>query len=301
MSVALPKAREDRALLGIGLTLLAFFQFSFVDASVKWLTLLAYPALQLAFFRYFAHAIISGVRLARNPDESLQIDKSDRWLVVLRGVLILGSTVLNFIALKYLPLTLTSTILFSSPIIVCLLSGTMLGERVGKWRWLAILFGFIGVLIAIRPFHESFHWATLVSLAAVTCFAFYLVLTRQLAGKVGPDTMQFGSGAVGFIALLPFTVMLWRTPDDLLQWALLTGLGIFAWAGHEMLTRAYRYADASVLTPYSYSFMIYLTVWSIVLFDHYPDRWTLIGAAIIVTSGLIIWVREKMHAERQPK
>lgn len=295
------RATEDRALYGIGLVLLAYAMFSTVDASVKWLTVFGYSTMQLAFMRYLAHFLISATRVANNGLAWNHFRTPHPVLVVTRGACILGSTIFNFMALKYLPLTLTSTILFSAPIIVCLLSGTVLGERVGKWRWLGILLGFTGVLIAIRPFDESFHWAVILSLGSVSCFSLYLLLTRRLAGVVASDTLQFYSGLVGFVVLLPVAIIQWKSPETLQHWLMLIGLGVFAWIGHEFLTRAYRYADASVLTPYTYSFMIYLTLWSIALFNHYPDKWTITGALIIVSSGLLIWMREKISARRKQR
>ena len=288
-----PKAKEDRALFGIGLMLCAYFLFSCIDTSVKWLSVFGFPVVQLAFMRYFAHFIISTGRIVHKGLSFSNFSSEHNRLVIIRGSLILISTLLNFFALKFLPLTLTSTILFSAPIVVCVLSSTVLGEKVGKWRWFAILLGFIGIIIAIRPFHASFHWAALLSIMAAISFAFYLLLTRKLAGLVASDTMQFYAGFVGAMVLLPFAIAQWQMPETTLEFLLLIGLGIFGWLGHEILTRAYGYADASVLTPYSYSFMIYLTIWSIVLFDQYPDNWTLLGAGIIVISGLIIWYREK--------
>ena len=248
--------------------------------------------------RYIGHFVISTGQLLHRGQVRDVLRTPHTSLVVLRGAMILCATVANFIALKYIPLTLTSTIFFSVPIIVCLLSGTMLGERVGKWRWLAILVGFCGILIAIRPFDASFHWAALLSLGGVTCFAVYLLLTRRFAGIIAPNVLQFYAGLVGTAAMLPFAIYYWQWPETLAQWLLLIGLGVFAWGGHEILTRAYHYADASVLTPFSYSFMIYLTLWSIALFDHFPDRWTMTGAAIIVCSGLIIWLRERTRLHR---
>ena len=293
MAVIAPGVRADRALYGIGLVLIAYGLFSTVDASVKWLVIYGYPALQLGFMRYVGHFVISTGQVLHKSHLREVLRTPHLMLVVLRGMLILSATVANFIALKYIPLTLTSTIFFSVPIIVCLLSGTMLGERVGKWRWLAILVGFCGILVAIRPFDASFHWAALLSLGGVTCFAVYLLLTRRFAGVISPNALQFYAGLVGTLAMLPFALYYWQWPETLAQWALLIGLGVFAWGGHEILTRAYHYADASVLTPFSYSFMIYLTIWSIVLFDQYPDGWTLIGAGLIVGSGLAIWFRER--------
>lgn len=285
-------AGEGRTVLGIGLVLTAYAWFSFVDASAKWLVIWGYPVIQLAFMRYIAHFIISGTRIMRGGISWECFHTSHPALVVLRGVCILGATVCNFLALKYIPLTLTSTILFSAPIIVCLLSGVLLDEQVGRWRWLAVILGFAGVVIAIRPFNDDFHWATMVSFLGAVCFSLYLILTRRLSGHASADTMQFYAGLVGCLTLLPFALAQWQAPESMLHGLLLVGLGVFAWTGHEFLTRAYGYADASVLTPYTYSFMIYLTLWSIVLFDELPDGWTMLGAVTIVLSGLVIWFRE---------
>lgn len=279
-------------MLGICLVLVAYSWFSFVDASAKWLVILGYPVIQLAFMRYAAHFVISGVRIVRNGLSWECFYTRHPGLVVLRGVCILFATICNFLALKYIPLTLTSTILFSAPIIVCLLSGAVLNEAVGKWRWLAVVLGFAGVVIAIRPFNDDFHWAALISLLGAVCFSLYLILTRRLSGYASSDTMQFYAGFIGCTALLPFALIQWQTPESIFHGFLLVGLGVFAWTGHEFLTRAYGYADASTLTPYTYSFIIYLTLWSIVLFDEFPDGWTILGAVIIVLSGLIIWFRE---------
>ena len=278
--------------MGIYLILFAYAWFSVVDTSAKWLGMLAYPALQLAFMRYAAHFVISTARVARNGLHWSSFRTESPLLVVVRGFMILSGTVCNFYALKFIPLTLTSTILFSAPVIVCLLSGTMLGEKVGPWRWFAVFLGFIGVLVAIRPFDESFHWAALISLFGATCFSFYLILTRRLAGVVSADTLQFYAGLVGSGTLLPFAILQWKVPATLTEWLLLIGLGVFAWIGHEILTRAYAFADASVLTPYSYAFIVYVTIWSIFIFGEYPDFWTILGAGIIVISGLVIWKRE---------
>ena len=210
----------------------------------------------------------------------------------------MGSTVLNFFAVTHLPLTLTSTILFSAPIIICFLSLPLLGERVGIYRWSAIMLGFFGVLVAIRPFDDSFHWAVFLSLGGAVCFALYSILTRHLSGRVSVDVMQFWSGAFGTFCLLPFAVFVWQNPDTVIGWLVLVMLGFFGWSGHQLLTRAHNLAPASILSPFGYSFILFLTIWSYVLFDHLPDKWTVTGALIIVVSGLIIWFRELMKSRQ---
>lgn len=290
--------KEDRVMMAIGLMLVAYLTFSFIDTSVKWLSVLGLHALQLAFMRYAAHFFISSFLILRETGPRGLLDKTYPWQTIFRGSLIMFSTVLNFISLKYLPLTITSTILFSAPLIVCALSWPVLGERVGTWRMSAILVGFIGIVVTIRPFDESFHPAMFLSLTAAFSFALYSVMTRKLAGLVATNTMQFWSGAVGFFALLPFAVSTWSNPETTLDWVLLLTLGFWGWAGHQLLTIAHRFAPASVLSPFAYSFLLYLTVWSYFLFDHLPDRWTLTGASIIIAAGLVIWYRERQKSKQ---
>lgn len=286
------KQRQDRALWGIILMLIAYLLFSFIDTSAKWLSALGLPAMQLAFMRYFGHLVISTGLISNGVLRSQPFVTEHVLLVMLRGGLLVISTILNFWALRYLPLTLTATILFSSPLFICLLSWKLLGERVGIYRWAAIIVGFVGVTIAIRPFDESFHWAMLLSIAAAFCFALYAILTRKLSGLVSVDVMQFYSGALGAVILLPFALYVWQMPETLFQWTVLVGLGIFGWAGHELLTRAHHFATASTLTPFGYSFILYLTVWSYIIFDYLPDRWTIIGGTLITCAGIFIWLRE---------
>lgn len=283
----------DNPMLGIILMLGAYVLFSFIDASAKWLALAGIVSFQAAFMRYFGAFIISLGIMSKNGIRT-DIFVTDRFgLVFLRALLLAGSTIGNFISVAYLPLTLTSTILFSAPIIICALSGPLLGEKVGKWRWGAIFCGFIGILIAIRPFGESFHWAVYSSLISASCFAFYTIITRKLAGEVPTQTLQLYAGIVGSVILFPLAIWFWVTPDNLTQWILLIGLGFFGWFGHELMTRAHSFAPASTLTPFTYTFILYLTAWSYFLFDQTPDFWTIVGAAIIIGAGLVIWFREK--------
>lgn len=279
--------------------LAAYFFFSCIDVSAKWLAIAGLPALQLAFMRYAGHFAISLVLIGRGGFTLNRFSSKRLYLVVLRGVLLMASTILNFIAVRYLPLTLTSTILFSAPIMICALSWPLLGERVGIWRWSAIIIGFCGVVIAIRPFGESFHWAAILSLTGAFCFAMYAILTRKLSGIVASDTMQFYSGLVGTLVLVPFAVLEWRNPAAGFDWTIMILLGFFGWIGHEFLTRAHGLAPASTLTPFGYAFILYLTVWSYFIFGHLPDAWTMTGAATIIGAGLFIWLRERILSDRR--
>lgn len=288
----------QRPLFAIVLVLGAYLSLSFVDTGVKWLALAGLPALQLAFMRYFGHFTISCAVLIVSREKLPFGDVVRPGLGLLRAALLAASTVLNFIALKSLSLPLNSTILFLAPIIVCILSWPLLGEKVGPWRTAAVVIGFIGVMVAIRPFSESFDWAALFALGAATCFAFYTILTRMLSGKLSIRVMQFHSGLVGTVLLFPFALLYWERPENIFDTVVMIAIGGFAWLGHEFLTRAYGFTEASNLVPFSYSFIVYLTLWSILLFGQIPIFWTILGGVIVTISGLTIWAREVQRARR---
>lgn len=284
---------EDRPHYGILLMLGAWLLFSFVDTGAKWLVLLGLSAFQLAFMRYAGHFLISIAVIAKGGVSRDRFHTGHMWQVLSRALLLIMATLSNFYALNFLPLTVTSAIMFSSPVIVCALAGPMLGERVGPWRWFAIFLGFAGVLVVIRPFGEAFHIAMLFPLFNALSMAFYSIMTRRLAGVVATETMQFYLGAMGTLLLLPLAIWVWQWPETLVDWIVLLGLGVFGWAGHQLLTNAHRFGAANTLMPYAYSFMIFLSILSYVVFNHVPDKWTVAGAMIIVVSGLIIWKREQ--------
>lgn len=299
MSRVAVQTRQDRAQLGIAMMLVAYLFFAMIDSSVKWLVIAGIPAIQLAFMRYVGHFVISTAIVLRGGADLERFKTARPGLVVFRAYLLLSSTVLNFVALQYLPLTITSAIMFSSPLIVCALSQLVLGEEVGPRRWAAIIAGFIGVLVVIQPFGVTFHWAMLLTVHNAIAFALYSLITRTLSGIVAAETMQFYMGALGTLVLLPFAIYTWQTPENLLDICLLIGLGIWGWAGHELLTRAHGFATANTLMPFTYSFMLYLTVASYLFFDHIPKSSTILGAIIIVAAGLYIWLRERAIAAKR--
>lgn len=292
-------ANEDRAQLGIAMMLGAWFFFSMIDTSVKWLVLAGLPALQLAFMRYFAHFFISTALVLRGGADLERFKTTHLGWVLFRAYLLTASTAFNFIALLYLPLTVTAAIMFTSPILVCLLGWPMLGERTGPWRIFGIFMGFVGVLVVMRPFGADFHWAMLLSAHNALALALYSIITRKLSGVVATETMQFYMGAFGTFALLPFAIWQWTNPANAFDWVVMVLLGIWGWAGHEVLTRAHRYAPANTLMPYAYSFLIFLTISSYAIWGHIPDFYTLLGAAIIIGSGLLIWARERRKMRRE--
>ena len=285
------RAPSDLMAIGILMMLVANFLFATLDTAVKWMLTLGLPSLQLAFFRYAGQFAISSAGIFWHRDWTRLRAGGRPWMVALRGITLVCATMGNFFALTYLPLTITSAIMFSAPVFVCLLSVRFLGETVGPWRWSAILLGFIGVLIVVQPFGESFHWAAPLCVFNALMMATYSLMTRALSHDVSTASLQFYGGATGTLILAPLAIAVWHPPAELSIWLGLIFLGILGWCGHELLTRAHVIAPANALMPFTYSFLIFMTIFDVFLFAHIPNAREALGIAVIVTAGLVIWYR----------
>jgi drug/metabolite transporter (DMT)-like permease len=206
---------------------------------------------------------------------------------------------MNFWALSYLPLATTASIFFTSPLWVCLLSIPMLGERVGPRRWLAIGIGFLGILVVTRPLSGTAHWAMGLSMMAAMGGALYVILTRKLAGRDSTASMQFHAALIATLGTAPLALGEWHWPGMASGWIALGLIGIFGWGGHQLLTVAHRFAPATVLAPFVYVQIVYMTASGWIIFGDAPDAWVLVGAGIVVASGLYIWLRERQIARRE--
>jgi len=275
--------------------LVAFFLFVIMDTSAKWLVLAGLPALQVAFMRFLVHLI--WVVLIYAPREGAQLLQTRvRGIQLLRGALLTGATLLNFTALKYLPLPVTISIFFAGPMLVCLLSIPILGEKVGPKRFAAVAAGFAGVLVILQPWSERFDWHVIYSLGSMSCASLYFVLSRLIRGENGNGTTQFYAAIPGTLILAPLAISQWVWPENWLSWFLLVLLGSLGVFGHSLVTKAHEFAEASVLAPTVYSQILFVTVMSYLIFDMPPSFNTLIGAAIIIISGMYIWQRERRLA-----
>ena len=287
--------------MGIWLVLFAYGMFAIVDISAKWLILAGIPALQVVMARYAGHfaACVVDIPHARAPLELLRCNR--KLFLSLRAVFLILATVFNFLSLKFIPLSLASTIFFSAPIMVCALSYPLLGERVGYWRWSAITVGFIGVVIVIQPFDAEFHPAVFLSLMAALGFALYSIMTRQLSGEISIAAMQFSVGAIGVLALGYFGIAAWQSPDTQLGWLLIIGIGVIAWFGHNMLVVAHIFLPPHIIMPFAYSFILYVGIGDYFIFNNIPSLHTIIGAVIITISGLFILYRQyKLSQSNNP-
>ena len=270
----------------------AFLCFSVMDTSAKWLVGAAIPALQVAWLRYVGHLVV--VIAVYTPSKGASILHSNNpKLQCGRAAFLLLATSLNFTALQYLPLTLTIAIFFVTPLMVCLLSIPVLGEKVGFKRLLAVMTGFFGVLVIVEPWSQRFDPHVIISILAMLCTSGYFVMSRVIAGLDSNATTQVFVSGLGTILLAPIALYFWVWPDNSLEWTLLVLIGILGMIGHSMVVRAHQSVEASVLAPTVYSQVIFIAVLSWVVFSEPPDQKTLMGTLIIVGSGLFIWFRER--------
>ena len=211
---------------------------------------------------------------------------------VLRGIGLVSSSLFFIWGLGFLPIADASATAFIAPAFVTGLSILVLGEKVGVRRWIATIVGLIGVLIVVRPGTTAFHPAAMFPIVSALGWACALVLTRQISGVDRPVTTMAWSALVGFVLLSLLVPFFWVTPS----WRHLligTCIGLSSTAGHWIVVLAYRHADASVLAPFTYSQLVWVSILGFVMFAELPDQWTVLGAAVIISSGLYIAHRER--------
>lgn len=284
-----------REIRGILFMCLAMLLFTGLDTAAKLVTreLAAWVAV---FFRYaVALLFATAILFARHGHGGLATRHP--LLQAARGLLLMGSTICNFVAMQHLQLAQTAAIFFSIPLMVSALSVPLLGEHVGWRRWLAVAMGFLGVLVIMRPGTMDFHWAMLFSLGASLQGALYNIVTRKVGGQDRVETSLFYVSLVGSAAAAIPAGLDWSTPQGG-QWLLLLSMGILGTAGHFLLIEGHRLATASQLAPFIYSQIIWMTVSGYLVFGDVPDLWTLAGASIVVASGLYLLHREHVKGRR---
>lgn len=279
---------------GIALMLLTTFMFVSLDVLAKYITQ-SYPVVQAVWARYFFHAVLLVVILGRRLPTYLPTRKP--LLQLVRSALLLVTTLLFFLGLRSMKVVDASSIMFAGPLLVTALSMPLLGERVGPRRWSAVVVGFCGALVIVRPGTGMMQPAAVYPLLAVCCYAFYQIITRQLSRHDSSVTTLIYTAVVGGLvtsALLPWN---WVTPDAL-TWLLMAGLGVLGAAGHYTLIRALSYAPAAVVAPLGYTSLLWSTSLGFLVFGDLPDAWTLGGAGIIIASGLYVLRRERTLREQ---
>ncbi len=299
---AIRETRSERAIdrpRAILLMILAITFFSALDTAAKYLGLhYKLPVEQVAWSRFLGQflALIVLVPVFGSLSLGELFRTGHLKLQLVRSVLMAATTVLNFMALQHLRLDQTITIVFLAPLVVALLAGPMLGEWVGWRRMLAILVGFCGILVAVNPAFGDVHPAVGYSFAAMLAYALFMILTRYMAAFDPPMVTLFYSMFVGTIIGAPFALSAWHTPPDLLALVLLASLGVFGGLGHWLFLHAYRLAPASAIAPFLYFQLLSMIAFGYIVFDDLPDLQTLLGALIVVGSGIYLFHRERKTA-----
>jgi len=228
------------------------------------------------------------------PSSRMNLLRTRRpWLQLLRAMMLPSMTAMNFWALQYLQLAETGAIMFLAPIIVAFLGVRLLGERLDRGRWIAILVGFVGVVIILQPGSRGFHPAMLVAVLQTVMYACFILLTRLLAAVDRPESTNFLSALASTIVLAPFALIAWRMPTTSLEWGLVVLTGIAGGMGHYLLAIAHRFAPASTLSPFIYQQILYMSLLGYLVFNDVPRPAVVIGAMVVIASGLYLLMRER--------
>jgi len=285
--ISAPDERSAR-LAGIGLMMFGVFMFSFGDALGKFMVA-TYSVGQLLWLRACAALLLLAPVIWQQRAAFLSLERP--WLQLLRVTLSTIEVAAFFLATVYLPLADVITYYLACPIFVTALSGIVLREKIGWRRWSAVLVGFCGVLIALRPSASTVSWPALIALAGCTSFAVLMLITRSL--RATPDIVLASTQFIGTFTLgallSPFG---WIAPS-------LSSLGLFALAGLISISalmcvnRSLKLAPASVVVPYQYSMIVWAVLFGYFVFGDVPQAATIVGAVIIIAAGIYIFLREQ--------
>jgi drug/metabolite transporter (DMT)-like permease len=284
---------SSRTLVGIGLMLSAMAVLPFLDAIAKYLGQQGVPVMQIVWARLFFGAFLTmpfALRLAgpRGLIPNMPL------MHAVRAALMIAATGFFFAGLHYLSIADTLAIFFVQPLIVTMLSPLVLGETVGLRRWSAVIIGFIGTLIIIRPGFQELNPGVFLALGSGASLAIYLLLTRRIAGSAPAMVTTFYTSLMGAIITSVIVLFVWQTPTPE-QWMFFVLLSAIANGGHFLIIRAYDHAEASLLAPLAYTEMIMATIVGWYVFGDFPDMWTFIGVGILIACAIYISWRERVR------
>jgi drug/metabolite transporter (DMT)-like permease len=285
-------ARSDRPFRGIALILASTVFLGASDVTAKYLSA-TLPSIEIAWIRFLVFALImSPAMLPGSPLFALRSQRPG--LQVMRGVALVASSLFFISGLRFLPIAEASATGFVSPLFVTALSIVFLSESVGVRRWLATAVGLIGVLIILRPGTSAFHLAAFFPLVSALAWACTLIMTRMMSGREHAITTMTYSSITGLCILCALVPFVWVTPSwhDILFGVF---IGVASTAGQWIVVLAFRYADASVLAPFSYTQLLWVSILGFIIFGEVPDVWTVTGAVFIVASGLYTAHRERVR------
>ncbi|WP_169545415.1 DMT family transporter [Sneathiella aquimaris] len=279
---------------GILLYCTAIFLFVCMDSIVKY-TAQFYDPSQVVWARYFFHMVLMTLFLA--PSQGMKLIRtSNLKLQVFRSMLLLGATICFFTALKYVPLADAGAMGSTSPLFVTVLSVLILKEKVSFRRWSAVIIGFMGALIILRPGLGIVHPAMFLVVGMSVFYASYQIATRKLAGIDSSVTTLFYTALVGTVVMSIVAPFVWTAPDAK-GWGLLAVIGLIGGVSHFVIIKAFSYTSASTAAPFSYTQLVWTAIFGYFAFGDLPDQYTILGAIVIVASGLYILYRERVRKQ----
>lgn len=287
----MPRSRPSRPLVGIGLMLVAMAILPTIDVIAKKLGQAGLPILIVVWARALFGGLMT-LPFALRAEGARAFRPAQPLPQLARAVLLFGATFLFFSALKYLPIADALAIFFVNPLVIVVLSALVLREQVGPRRWAAVAVGFLGTLIIIRPGLVEVNPGTVLALGSGVALGSYLVLTRAMAGAADAMVLNFQTSAIGAALMALALPVLWVTPTAA-QWGMLAALGAIATLGHVLITKAYEHGEASLLAPLAFTEIVMATVLGYAFFGDLPDRWTVLGVAILIGSAIYISVLER--------
>ncbi|CAN5384586.1 DMT family transporter [soil metagenome] len=270
-------------LAGIALLVAAVACFAVLDTTTKVITL-SVPVLMALWFRFAFQAVATTMALLPKRGWSLPPTLHPKFQL-LRGLLMISTSLLAFFSLKYMPVGEFTAIVMITPLVMTLLASLALGERVSVLRWALVVGGFVGTLIIIRPGGERFSMAMLLPLGLVISHASFQILTSRLARTEDPITLHFYTGWIGTLLAslaLPFA---WTWLDSWTLWAGMALMGLMGTVGHFMMILAYARAPVSTLTPFLYAQIGFAMLGGWLVFSHVPDELSLLGMGMIAVCG----------------
>lgn len=283
----------DPARAGIMLVIAASFGFASMDAISKVLAQ-DHAVLQILWVRYMVFTAFA-IAIARRRGVRRTLVSQRPWLQAFRALLLVAENAVFVLAFRYLPLADVHALGASAPLMVVALSVALLGEKVGIRRWSAVAIGFVGVLLIIRPGLKEIELPLLIPLVGALMWALYQILVRLLSRTDSADTTLLWSAVVGLAATSVTGPFVWVAPDAE-AWVLLIILAVAGSVAHYALIKGLEIAEASAVQPYTYTLLVFAALWGLAIFGDVPDGWTILGAAVIVGSGLYTWYRERQLA-----
>lgn len=290
MSRATSSAKaQNKIMVGVGYALAAMFLYGLTETAAKWLTADFHPT-QILLIRCFAALAMVAVLAARSSGWDVLRTRQPA-IQALRGIAAAASMTMAIFAYAALPMAEAVSIVYAAPIMVVLLSIALLGENVGWRRLTAVGVGFVGLLLIVRPGAGAFQPAALLALAAMVLYALSNVLTRKLAKTDSPLTTMIYTQLAFIVICLPPQIDVWRSPDAE-QWRVLLLVAVAGSLAQMFLTSSYRYAQASVISVFDYTTILWSTLFAFIIWRELPSDEGLLGMAIVICAGVYIALRE---------